>query len=222
MPLQDKANPLIRVLVGGPQSEWPLDLQKGLIPGPWVAADRGALYLMNLGITPVLTFGDLDSIHLEHHLDLATKLPEIVSKKDQVQTDTEAILQVIEHKYQPKKIEIYGATGGRLDHLLHNILMFAKPNLKIMADHCRIIDKNNIIDFYNPGKYLIHKISGMKYVGFVAIEPVTGLNLVDEKYPLTDWSGPVTVWGSNEFMGEVNHFSFKTGMIAVIQSKDAS
>ncbi|QNT63871.1 thiamine diphosphokinase [Weissella koreensis] len=221
MQAQDKTNQLIRLLVGGPQSEWPLELKNGSLLGPWVAADRGALYLMKLGITPILTFGDLDSIHFEHHSDLASKLPEIISKEEQVQTDAEAILQVIEQKYQPKLIEIYGATGGRLDHLLHNILMFAKPNLKRIADQCRIIDKNNVIDFYLPGNYTIEKISGMKYVGFAAIEPVTGLTLIDEKYPLTDWNGPVTIWGSNEFVGETNHFSFKSGLIAVIQSKDA-
>ncbi|QIL50647.1 thiamine diphosphokinase [Weissella coleopterorum] len=222
MPETSVNRTLIRLLVGGPQSEWPAALHQGKITGPWVAADRGALYLMKMGITPILTLGDLDSIHVEKRSDFVHGLPSLINKEDQIQTDTEAILQEVERRYQPQMIEIYGATGGRLDHLLNNIFMFAKPYLRSIATHSRLIDKSNVIDFYLPGAYTITKQPGMQYLGFAAITPVKGLTLIDEKYPLNDWEGPVTIWGSNEFIGQKNHFSFKTGMIAVIQSKDAN
>ena len=50
--------------------------------------------------------------------------------------------------------------------------------------------------------------------------PVSGLSLLDEKYRLDDWSGNPFSFSSNEFLGEVNHFSFKSGIVAVIQSRD--
>ena len=54
------------------------------------------------------------------------------------------------------------------------------------------------------------------------LTPVTGLTLPDEKYRLTDYDAPIPIsWSSNEFAGPVNHFSFKSGIVAVIQSKDS-
>ena len=52
------------------------------------------------------------------------------------------------------------------------------------------------------------------------LTPVTGLTLIDEKYKLTNWQGNPFSFSSNEFDGDVNHFSFESGMVAVIESRD--
>jgi len=49
------------------------------------------------------------------------------------------------------------------------------------------------------------------------------LTLADEKYPLTAAQNDYPIsWASNEFVGEQGHFSFDTGVLAVIQSCDAT
>jgi Thiamine pyrophosphokinase len=61
----------------------------------------------------------------------------------------------------------------------------------------------------------------MKYVAFVNLGPVTHLNLIDAKYKLKDFNAnhPIS-WASNEFVGETIDFSFESGIVAVIQSRD--
>ena len=61
----------------------------------------------------------------------------------------------------------------------------------------------------------------MKYLAFVPLTPVQGLELPDEKYqlPKTDFLLPISL-SSNEFIGEKGHFAFNHGVVAVIQSCD--
>ncbi|MCM0582908.1 thiamine diphosphokinase [Weissella diestrammenae] len=212
--------PIMRLLVGGPKSEWPDELKNGQLKGPWAAADRGALRLLKMNITPVLALGDFDSIQTNERQAVLNQLTNFIAKTDQIQTDTQALLTAVESQYAPDIIEIYGATGGRIDHLLSNLFIFTQAHFKKIASKVKIIDRSNVITFYLPGNHVIHKLSDMKYLGFMVLEPTKELVLVDEKYPL-HWSGNPMSWSSNEFMGDTNHFSFESGMIAVIQSKDA-
>ncbi|MDF8369241.1 thiamine diphosphokinase [Weissella paramesenteroides] len=211
----------MRLLVGGPMSEWPDDLKNGLLDGPWAAADRGSLRLLHLGQVPVLTVGDFDSVTFEERQEIVGQLPKIVSvKPEKDDTDTELLLSLVEKNYHPDKIEIYGATGGRIDQLLSNIWIFTQPRFTSIVEKVAIIDRYNRIDFFLPGEHTIIKEPTMKYLGFMPLIPVSGLSLLDEKYRLDDWSGNPFSFSSNEFLGEVNHFSFKSGIVAVIQSRD--
>jgi thiamine pyrophosphokinase len=197
----------IRLLVGGPISEWPDSLKAGRLSGPWAAADRGSLRLLALGQTPILTVGDFDSVTLKERRDVIEKLPNIVSvKPEKDDTDTELLLTLIQEQYNPDKIEIYGATGGRIDQLLSNIWIFTQTRFENIVQKVTIIDRINRID--------------LKYLGFMPLTPVTGLTLVDEKYQLIYWSGNPFSFSSNEFVGNENHFSFESGIVAVIQSRD--
>ena len=112
----------LRLLVGGPISEWPEELAKGTLAGPWAAADRGAHRLLALGHVPVLTVGDFDSMTPSEREQTLAQLPRVVSAKpEKDETDTELLLDIVERELQPDLIEIYGATGGRIDQLLSNI-----------------------------------------------------------------------------------------------------
>lgn len=211
----------VRLLVGGPISEWPDSLKAGRLSGPWAAADRGSLRLLALGQTPILTVGDFDSVTPKERRDVIEKLPNIVSvKPEKDDTDTELLLTLIQEQYNPDKIEIYGATGGRIDQLLSNIWIFTQTRFENIVQKVTIIDRINRIDFYLPGEHKIMKDPDMKYLGFMPLTPVTGLTLVDEKYQLIDWSGNPFSFSSNEFVGNENHFSFESGIVAVIQSRD--
>ena len=104
---------------------------------------------------------------------------------------------MIEQAFNPSQITIYGATGGRLDHLLANFFCL------------------------KPGHYTIKKIPGMKYLAFVPMGKVAGFNLPDEKYQLKDAAfEQVVSLASNEFILDEAHFDFKSGNMCVIWSKD--
>ena len=53
----------VNILLGGPKTEYPQELSSiKAVPGPWVGADKGSLYLLEQGIIPEIAIGDFDSI----------------------------------------------------------------------------------------------------------------------------------------------------------------
>lgn len=210
----------MRLLAGGPISEWPEVLTTGRLTGPWAGADRGALRLLELGYEPVMAVGDFDSLTEEEAARVLPQIPHVFrSNPEKDYTDTERLVREVEDMYHPNEIEIYGATGGRIDQLLSNLFVFATPELRQVAHKVRLMDRQNDIRFYLPGEHAIAQVPEMKYVCFMPLTPVSDLKLLDEKYPL-EWSGDPYAWSSNEFTDPVNHFSFTKGVVAVIQSRD--
>lgn len=214
--------PKINILVGGPTELWTLELKKGTIDGPWIAGDRGAIRLLNMGITPLVALGDFDSTKPDEMKMVTEKIKDIRKyppEKDY--TDTQISVDLAINDLDAQKIDIYGATGGRIDHLLNNLFIPTEKRFQPYANRIRMIDRQNTISFYLPGSYEIQKEPDKTYLAFVTLTPVKGLNLPDEKYQLDHYdSVEPTSWSSNEFNGEINHFSFETGIVAVIQSRD--
>ena len=150
-----------------------------------------------------------------------TSIHQRIAVPEKDDTDTELCLRLIEQRFHPDLISIYGATGGRIDHLLANLFCLLRPEFLNMISKVEFIDKNNVIRFYNPGEHEIKQIEGMRYLAFVSMGPVDDLNLYDEKYRLrhADLSRVISL-ASNEFVSETAHFSFKNGNVCVIWSKD--
>lgn len=212
----------LNLLVGGPTSEWPDQLAAGKVSGDWIGVDRGTLRLLKMGITPLVAIGDFDSLSADELKLVKSAVSDIrqaVPEKDE--TDTQLAVTVALHEYQYDRLDIYGATGGRLDHFLANFWMVLEPRYRQYAPQIRFIDKQNTITFFAPGSYEIKKEPDKKYLAFVTLENVDHLTLPDEKYNLKDENvtRPIS-YASNEFVGDTGHFSFDSGMVAVIQSKD--
>ncbi|MDO4902951.1 MAG: thiamine diphosphokinase [Limosilactobacillus sp.] len=212
----------VNILVGGPVEMVPQDEILNRKDEPWVAADYCATRLLQWGIKPVAAIGDFDSTSDDEFAKLKSQLAEIeIFPPEKDFTDTQLGVKLAIDKYQPDQIDIFGATGGRLDHLLSNLFLPLEEDFADYLTKIQFIDRQNTVNYYRPGEYEITKLAGMKYLAFVNLTPVRGLTLVDEKYPLKDWSGNIPFsWSSNEFVGEKNHFSFTDGVIAVIQSCD--
>ncbi|TWW13262.1 thiamine pyrophosphokinase [Dellaglioa algida] len=213
---------ILNILVGGPKEQWPDELVAGNIRGPWIGVDRGALRLVQLGITPELSIGDFDSMTesefklvTQHSRHTKTANPE----KDD--TDTELALREAIANFTFDTVMIYGATGGRIDHLLANLFFIFREPFNTMFEKICLVDKQNSIRFFKPGSYHLVKEDGKKYLAFIPLTQVTHLSLIDEKYTLnkTDFLYPVSL-ASNEFVGDTGEFSFKSGVVAVIQSRD--
>ncbi|GAK30665.1 possible thiamine kinase [Weissella oryzae SG25] len=212
----------MHVLIGGPVSEWPDELATGQIAGPWVAADRGALRLLKLGIVPELVVGDFDSMSAtEKALVDAQVARRVAVRPEKDETDTELLLSLLNEDKSIDEIIIYGATGGRLDQLLSNLWIFTQERFLDLVPKVQIVDRVNVLKLFLPGQHTIKRLDSMHYLGFMNLTPVKNLTLLDEKYRLQEWSSTVPFsWSSNEFSGTVNHFSFDAGIVAVIQSRD--
>lgn len=212
----------LNLLVGGPQELWPESLLNNQVTGDWIGIDRGTLSLIKLGIDPLVAIGDFDSMSMEE-LDLVknhvTDIRQSIPEKDD--TDTQLGLVVALNEFNADYIDIYGATGGRIDHFLANLWLVLEPRFHKNASKIRMIDRQNTINFYLPGNYQITKEPDKKYLAFIPLTPVSGLTLRDEKYRLTNFNAnrPMS-FASNEFVGNTGHFSFDSGVVCVIQSKD--
>lgn len=212
---------IVNLLVGGPTANYPTDLTT--IPGPWVGADRGALRLVKRGIQPVMVVGDFDSIDAAELQTVKEALVgAVVVKPDQDHTDTQLAIKSIFEQLQPDEVHLYGATGGRLDHLLANMWLVLDPVFRQWAPQIKLIDKQNSVQFFLPGDYQITKEADKRYLAFVPLMPMH-LTLPDEKYQLdAAYNAYPISWASNEFSGDTGHFSFDAGVLAVIQSRDDS
>ena len=83
----------------------------------WCGVDKGALYLLNRGVNPILSCGDFDSITLEQRKEVEEKSKYFKVKNSEYLTDAEFALEhILELFEEVEVIDIYGATGRRLDH----------------------------------------------------------------------------------------------------------
>ncbi len=123
----------------------------------FIAVDGGLKTLLSLGITPIVTIGDFDSLTDKELLnDVSTiKLP---TMKDLTDTQ-EAIEYAIAKGY--KEIDIYGVTGNRLDHFVACLRMI----LKYKEVKITIYDNDNKIYLLKRGNHRLYK-QGYKYISF--------------------------------------------------------
>ena len=134
----------------------------------WCGVDKGALYLLNKGVNPILSCGDFDSITLEQRKEVEEKSKYFKVKNSEDLTDAEFALEnLLELFNEVEVIDIYGATGRRLDHFFGNVLLL--NNLKYNNTKIRIIDDNNIITTAKKGLNIFERIEGYKYFSIVPI-----------------------------------------------------
>ncbi|MCK8624161.1 thiamine diphosphokinase [Apilactobacillus sp. M161] len=212
---------VVNVLLGGPTDLLPKNLMLNEVDADWIGVDRGSLRLIENGIIPSIAIGDFDSLKADELEKVRSKVKDIRyfnPVKDY--TDSQLGIKIANESLHADFINVYGATGGRLDHFFANFLMFLSDEFKNIAPKVRIIDTQNDIRYFLPGQYTLHKILDKKYLAFI---PLTEMNLTlnDEKYTLNNFhvNHPIS-FSSNEFLGDIGHFSFDNGMMCVIQSKD--
>lgn len=91
-----------------------------------LAADGGTRHALDLGLTPSIIIGDLDSATSDPLTDLGTKL--VQRPRDKNETDLELALDyAIQNGY--REIVIIAALGGRLDQMLGNLSLLTDPRL---------------------------------------------------------------------------------------------
>lgn len=213
----------INILAGGPEELLP-DLNEYTGGDEiWVGVDRGVYTLIKRNITPSIAFGDFDSVSNYEISVIEEYVKEMKRfKPEKNETDMELALNwAIEQN--PDIIRIFGATGGRLDHLLANVHLLVKPLMKANIMNIFLIDNQNILSLKGPGSYKIEERVDKKYVSFVPLTlNVKGLTLDGFKYPLQNRHISIgsTLCISNELINEYGTFSFSEGILLVIRSND--
>ncbi|MFT9388652.1 MULTISPECIES: thiamine diphosphokinase [Leuconostoc] len=210
----------INILAGGPTELWPDNLFEE--PGLWIGADRGAWRLYQHGMAMMMAVGDFDSLAaselatLQAHLQ-ANEIIHVQAEKDE--TDTELALRYAQEQ-KPDQIKVFGATGGRVDHLLSNLWLMADPVFHDIVEKTTFIDRLNTVSYVQPGEKTVRKVPHTKYLGFMPINDVADFHIIDAKYPLALTENVAKMWSSNEFKTDVVHISLKTGIVMVTQSRD--
>src|SRR5699024_1156712 len=124
----------IGILGSGPEAEYPCLTDFTEKVDLWIGVDRGALTLINQGITVDYAIGDFDSVNQsekEYIQRIALSFYEYPIEKDQtyLSISIEKALSLL-----PKEIYLFGVTGGRFDHTLMNMqLLLSIINKEVRA-----------------------------------------------------------------------------------------
>ena len=177
----------------------------------YIGVDGGLESLLNQNIEPKIIVGDFDSLNNQ---DLIKTYKNI--KLPTVKDDTDlakAIEYAIACRYND--IELYGVTGGRLDHFMAVICLLKKYS----HHHITIYDAYNKIYLLNAGTHQILK-QNYQYLSFFALKPVT-ISIIGCQYPLDhyllDIDDPLCV--SNEIINDIGMIEVNEDII-VIQSNN--
>ncbi|KRM72802.1 thiamine diphosphokinase [Lacticaseibacillus brantae] len=208
------------LLVGGPNSSLPEQLPSNY---PWIGADRGAFHLVQQHLPLAFAVGDFDSLTAAERHQVEAAVSDIhysIPEKDD--TDTELALQLAFDQYGADAVTIYGATGGRLDHLLSNLFVPLQSRFLANVENIHFVDRQNRVDYYRPGQHQLRAQNDYRYLGIVPMMAVAHLTISGAKYPLTDWSNQAPYsFASNEFVGQQPAtIQFERGIVAVIYSRD--
>ncbi|MGN0344565.1 MAG: thiamine diphosphokinase [Lachnospiraceae bacterium] len=217
-----KENSILIVSGGSIEDAFVLDLLKKNEYKSVIACDSGMEFFWRNGICPDLILGDFDSADsrvveaFKARTDV--RLEQFPAQKDW--TDTElAVRRALE--LEPDEIDLVGATGSRLDHVLGNLqllalgLEFGVPIFLLDAhNRVRLIDRPLIM------------VRSEQYGKFVSLIPhggaVFGLTLKGMKYPLdgATLTPDVSLGISNEIVDEEAQIIFTTGRLFVFETKD--
>ena len=140
----------------------------------YIGVDYGSIYCMHNQIPLHCAIGDFDSIDPTQlqELKLYTNVIQLPCEKDEV--DTECAIRYASKRFE--EIDVYGVTGGRLDHFMIIYQLLKKGDIDF-----RISDDQNIIYLLKPG---VHKIkNSSKYISLYPLEKLI-LSIEGCKYNL--------------------------------------
>ena len=185
--------------------------------------DRACLRLLELGLPLDLAVGDFDSVsrsELEMIQSAAKDCRLAPAEKDD--TDTELALKIIFQLYPEAEVTIFGAFGGRIDHMLSNLFLVSDPDLVPFMRNICLRDKQNKITYYSEGSHKVLPEPGMTYVSFLH-EGDGELTILGAKYELTSMNYfQKKIYSSNEFVDGPIQVLVPNGYVIVIQTKDRS
>ena len=174
-----------------------------------VAVDGGLARLLEAGIEPDLVLGDFDSLEGKYlpWLDcLKNTRPERLSQLPCEKDDTDTLHAVrvcLERGY--KRIDLYGALGGRLDHTIANIQTLSW--IRRQGGCGYLLGKNTLATVLCGEMILLPDTFEGTFSIFALDGRVTGVTLEGMKYPLFEWelTNTFPLGVSNEVSNKVSN-----------------
>ena len=188
----------------------------------FVGVDAGCLALLEQGFPLDLAIGDFDSVtkedlaRIKHYAKTVIQAP---AEKDD--TDLElALKHIFYHLYPKADVCVYGALGGRMDHMLTNLFLASEPSLAPYMEQIELRDQQNSVLFRPEGKHRLVAVEGMTYISFMPSDDAK-LQIRHAKYPLNSSNYFFKkCYASNEFIGEDMEIELDKGYVVIIYSKD--
>lgn len=176
-----------------------------------ICADGGARHVIELGLTPHVIMGDMDS--LPHGFEPSDKTQIIKFPADKNETDLELAM---DHalSLKPAELIILAAFGGRLDQTLGNIALIANPKLR----DCDVRLHDGVEEAFFCWDQV--KVKG-RSADIVSLIPwggeVSGIVTENLRWPLHDEIlYPQKTRGiSNEMLGTEASVKIKTGLLLI-------
>jgi len=185
-----------------------------------ICADGGTRHALELGLTPNLVIGDMDSIEKQAWENLQeSNIPIELFPRDKNETDLElALNRAIE--LEPKEIIIIAALGGRLDQTLGNIALLT--DLRLSTFNIRLDDGVEEISFCRD-QAQIHGGSGDIVSLIPWGNPAHVVQTQNLKWPLNNETlYPEKTRGiSNEMLEETASIQINSGLLLVIHSRQS-
>lgn len=176
-----------------------------------VGVDSGLEYLVDHHMKIDFAIGDFDSIKPEYLDKIQIQAKELVRlDKEKNMTDLAYAIDYLYNHLDYESIEVYGGIGGRVDHLLANINLLKRYDLKF-------VDNHNKIFTLKKGAY--HIDNTHHYISFYAIEDVYNFSIKGFKYELENYylNSSDSICVSNEGSGDI---AFSKGRLLVIETDD--
>ena len=189
----------------------------------FVGVDAGSLFLLQHQLPLDMVIGDFDSVSPADFQQIEQAAKELIqapAEKDD--TDLELALKTVFERYPQAQARVFGALGGRIDHLLSNLFLASDPGLVPFMEQMELVGADNRILFRPAGQHRLSPIEGMTYISFM---PSDGSHWTIEnaKYPLREENFFFKkCYSSNEFLDGDIQIALDTGYVVIIYSKDRS
>lgn len=183
-------------------------------------ADGGLRHAQALGLTPDLAVGDFDSAGLAaRDALLAAGVPVITAPCEKDQTDTHLALDELLTR-GAEEIWLLGASGGRLDHTLANLLLLpgVPPGVRVV-----LADEHGELHLLRDGQVIQFAGRPGWFLSLLPLSPVcTGVKVSGVKWPL---AGASLTWGSslgvsNQITAADAEVSVEQGTLLAILARD--
>lgn len=188
----------------------------------FVGVDRGSLFLLENKLPLDIAVGDFDSVSQDELQEIQHEAGVFIkANPEKDDTDTELALKTVFGQYPKAQVTIFGAFGGRIDHMMSNLFLPGDPDLAPFMRQITLRDKQNSIQFYPAGTCQVLPEAEMIYVSFMA-DGDADLTIEGAKYNLNAKNFfKKKIYSSNEFLDQQPiTVTLASGYLIVIQSKD--
>jgi thiamine pyrophosphokinase len=185
-----------------------------------IAADGGSQHCQDLGITPDVLIGDLDSSDPKLAANWEAAGVEVIRHpEDKDQTDLELALMLAQDR-GADEILVYGAVGGRLDMTFGNLTLLAHPDLHTPTT---LICGGEEVQLLKPGGSLTLQGHPGEIVSLIPLQP--GSAVVSTSGLRYGLKGEELAYGttrgiSNVLLDSKAKIQLTAGLLAVVHTRE--